>query len=135
MTTELPDNLQRFLAHANPSVMATTAKDGRPVTAATWYFFESDGRILINLDAERVRLQHLRRDTRFALDVLDGNDWYTHVALQLDIVEIADDVDLLDIDTLSMHYTGAPYGNRTSPRVSVRGEIGKWMGWNADAVE
>jgi len=135
MTTELPDNLQRFLAHANPSVMATTAKDGRPVTAATWYFFESDGRILINLDAERVRLQHLRRDARFALDVLDGSDWYTHVALQLDIVEITDDVDLLDIDTLSMHYTGAPYGNRTNPRVSVRGEISKWMGWNADAVE
>jgi PPOX class probable F420-dependent enzyme len=133
--TEMPAALQEFLQKPNPAVMATTTKHGRPVTVATWYLLEADGQILINLDATRVRLQHLRRDPRFALDVLDSSDWYTHVALQLDVVEITDDIDLAGIDSLAMHYTGAPYSNRENPRVSVRGTITKWMGWNAPSLE
>jgi PPOX class probable F420-dependent enzyme len=135
MPADLPENLLSFLAKPNPAVMATTAKDGRPVTAATWYLLEPDGRIMISLDAERVRLNHLRRDPRFALDVLDGDDWYTHVALQLTVEEMTDDVDLLDIDALSTLYVGAPYDNRVNPRVTVRATIEKWMGWNATELE
>ena len=135
MPADLPENLLSFLSKPNPAVMATTAKDGRPVTAATWYLLEPDGRIMISLDAERVRLNHLRRDPRFALDVLDGDDWYTHVALQLTVEEMTDDVDLLDIDALSTLYVGAPYDNRVNPRVTVRPTIDKWMGWNATELE
>ncbi|MET1051031.1 MAG: TIGR03618 family F420-dependent PPOX class oxidoreductase [Mycetocola sp.] len=130
MPTDLPVSLQHFLEKPNPAVMATTTKDGRPVTVATWYQLEPDGRILVNLDAERVRLRHLRRDPRFALDVLDAGNWYTHVALRLDVVEIMDDTHMSDIDALSEHYVGAPYDNRTRPRVSVRASITDWMGWN-----
>ncbi|GAA2753049.1 hypothetical protein [Amnibacterium kyonggiense] len=77
----------------------------------------------MNLDAERVRLGHLRRDPRFALDVLDGADWYTHLALQLVGIAFTDDVGLRDIDALSRHYGGSPYADRERPRVSVRAEI------------
>jgi PPOX class probable F420-dependent enzyme len=132
MPVELPSALRTFLERPNPAVMATTREDGRPVTVATWYLLEADGRIMINLDAERVRLQHLRRDPRFALDVLDGDNWYTHVALQLDIVEITDDIELADIDALSIHYGGRRYDNRDRPRVTVRAGITKFMGWNTD---
>jgi len=130
MPSDLPVSLQRFLEKPNPAVMATTTKDGRPVTVATWYLLEPDGRILVNLDAERVRLRHLRRDPRFALDVLDAGNWYTHVALRLDVAEIVDDTHMADIDALSEHYVGSPYDNRTRPRVSVRASIADWMGWN-----
>ena len=130
MSVELPSTLQSFLEKSNPAVMATTTKDGQPVTAATWYLLEADGRILINLDAERVRLAHLRRDPRFALDVIDESNWYTHVALQLEVVEITDDAELAGIDALSIHYGGRPYDNRDRPRVSVRAVITKYMGWN-----
>ena len=130
MPVEISPALQGFLEKPNPAVMATTKKDGRPVTAATWYLLEADGRIMISLDAERVRLQHLRREPRLALDVLDAEDWYTHVALQLDVVEITDDVELADIDALSNQYVGRPYDNRVRPRVTVRAEIHDAMGWN-----
>ena len=63
--------------------MATLAKDGRPVTVVTWYLIEEDGGILLNLDSERVRLRHLRRDPRLALTVLDGADRGSHVSLPL----------------------------------------------------
>jgi hypothetical protein len=111
--------------------MATLAKDGRPVTVATWYLLEDDDRVLVNLDAERVRLNHLRRDPRFALDALDGADWYTHVALQLVGVEFSDDTDLADIDALSVHYGGQPYSERGRPRVSLRAEIRSVLTWGA----
>ena len=129
MDERLPDDIRAFLAQPNPAVMATVAKDGRPVAVATWYLLEADGRVLLNLDAGRVRLAHLRREPRVALDVIDAADWYTHVALQLEVTEIVDDPELAGIDALAVQYTGSDYSNRERPRVSVYAEIRSWMGW------
>ncbi|MFC7620119.1 pyridoxamine 5'-phosphate oxidase family protein [Microlunatus sp. GCM10028923] len=129
MPATLSDEVRTFLKQANPAVMATTTKDGRPITAATWYLLEDDDRVLINFDFERVRLKHVRRDPRCALDVLPLGAWYSHVGLQLDVVEIAEDTGLADIDTLSRHYTGGPYDNRERARFSARAEIRSWTGW------
>lgn len=131
MTTTLSPEAIEFLRKANPAVMATLAKDGRPVAVATWYLLEDDGRILVNLDAERVRLAHLRRDPRFALDVIDESNWYTHLSLQLVVEEITDDTDLAGIDSLSQHYGGRPYPDRERPRVDVRARIERTSGWGA----
>src|SRR5262249_55845755 len=61
----LPAELSEFLALPNPAVIATLRADGSPHTAPTWYDWE-DGRVLLNMDASRVRLGHLRRDPRAA---------------------------------------------------------------------
>jgi PPOX class probable F420-dependent enzyme len=124
----MPDRIVEFLRQANPAVMATVAADGRPVSVATWYLLEDDGRVLLGLDAQRARLKHLRNDPRVALTVLAPN-WYTHVSLQGRVVSIADDEGLRDIDRLSIHYGGNPYPNRERPRVSVQVEIDRWHGW------
>jgi PPOX class probable F420-dependent enzyme len=131
MSLTIPENVLAFLTQPNPAVMGTLAKDGRPVTVATWYLLESTGTILVNLDAERVRLSHLRRDPRFALTALDEGNWYSHVSLQLIASDIAVDVDMADIDALSTHYTGKQYADRKRGRVSVRAEIHSWHGWGA----
>jgi PPOX class probable F420-dependent enzyme len=133
VATALPETVRSFLERPNPAVMATLAKDGRPVTVATWYLLEPDGRVLLNFDAERVRLRHIRRDPRIALTVLDGADWYSHVSLQLAVLAVTDDTDLSGIDALAEHYTGEPYSNRARPRVSARAEILRWHGWGAFA--
>ena len=125
----LPANITDLLRLPNPAVMATVAADGRPVTVATWYLLEDDGRVLLNLDATRARLKHLRTDPRVSLTVLARDDWYTHVSVQGRVTSITDDTDLTDIDRLSVHYGGRPYPNRTSPRVSARVEIDHWHGW------
>ena len=131
MSTEpLPQNVVDLLRLPNPAVMATVAGDGRPVSVATWYLLEDDGRVLLGLDATRARLKHLRKDPRVSLTVL-ASDWYTHVSLQGRVVSIADDVDLKDIDRLSRHYTGDAYKNRESPRVTVQVEIDRWHGWGS----
>ena len=129
-TTPLPADLLELLARPNPAVMATVAHDGRPVTVATWYLLEPDGRILLGLDAGRARLGHLHRDPRVSLTALAGDDWYTHVSVQGHVVSIVDDEALRDIDRLSQHYTGQAYRNRVDPRVSVHVEIDRWHGWS-----
>lgn len=128
-TTPMPDEVLELLRQPNPAVMATVAADGRPVTVATWYLFEDDGRVLLGLDATRARLKHMRADPRISLTVLAADDWYTHVSLQGVVDSITDDEGLRDIDRLSRHYTGNPYPNRESPRVSAHLSIERWHGW------
>lgn len=130
-STPLPKNVVDLLKLPNPAVMATVAADGRPVTVATWYLLEDDGRVLLNLDAGRARLKHLRGDPRVSLTVLAGDDWYSHVSLQGRVVSITEDEGLHDIDRLSRQYRGREYPNRENPRVSVQVEIERWHGWGA----
>jgi len=46
-STPVPAYLIEFLRLPQPAVMATLAADGRPVTVATWYLLEDDGRVLL----------------------------------------------------------------------------------------
>jgi PPOX class probable F420-dependent enzyme len=128
-TTPLPQPVIDLLRRPNPAVMATIAADGRPVTVATWYLLEDDGRVLLGLDAKRARLKHLHADPRVSLTVLAADDWYTHVSLQGRVVSITEDVGLADIDRLARQYTGEAYPNRDRSRVSAQVEIESWHVW------
>jgi PPOX class probable F420-dependent enzyme len=130
-STPLPARIIEFLRRPNPAVMATVAADGRPVTVATWYLLEDRARVLLGLDAKRVRLKHMRKDPRVSLTVLSEADWGTHVSVQGRVVSIVDDVGLHDIDRLARHYTGQPYPDRKRPRVSAQVEVERWHAWGA----
>jgi PPOX class probable F420-dependent enzyme len=125
----LPQELQALLREPNPAVMASLKPDGSPLSVATWYLWEDDGRVLINLDHSRARLEHLRHDPRVSLTVLDSN-WYRHVSLQGRVAAIEPDEGLVDIDRLSRQYRGEAYGNRESARFSARIEVDTWHAWN-----
>ena len=127
----LPPDAVAMLRRPNPAVMATLRSDGAPVSAATWYLWLDDGRVLLNLDGSRVRLRHLQRDPRVTLTVLDADDWYTHVTLVGRVVELTQDVDRSGIDRLSGHYTGHPYPDRVNPRWNAVVEVERWHGWGA----
>jgi len=132
-TPPLPDDVAALFARPNPAVMATVHPDGHPVTVATWYLLQDDGRVLLNLDGGRARLRHLESEPRVSLTALAEGDWYTHVSVQGRVVEVRPDVDLADIDRISTHYTGSPYSARDRERVSVVVEVEHWHGWGAAA--
>ncbi|MBQ0826083.1 PPOX class F420-dependent oxidoreductase [Streptomyces tagetis] len=127
----LPPEAVALLRRPNPCVMATLRSDGAPVSTPTWYLWEDDGRVLVNLDEGRVRLGHLRRDPRVTLTVLDADSWYTHVTLIGRVAELRDDTGLVDIDRLSLHYGGKPYPVRDRSRVSALVEVERWHGWGS----
>jgi PPOX class probable F420-dependent enzyme len=130
-TLPFPDDVRKKLREPNPCTITTLRPDGQPVSVATWYLLEDDDRILVNMDATRRRLEHVRGDPRVALTVLDRDSWYTHVSVVGRVVALTDDDGLREIDRLSDHYTGRPYPDRTSPRVSARIEVERWHGWGA----
>jgi len=125
----LPEELQALLKEPHPAVIATLKPNGSPMSVATWYLFE-DGRVLVNMDDSRKRLDHLRQDPRVSLTVLD-QDWYRHISLQGRVVQLTPDEGLTDIDRISSHYRGQAYPNRTSPRTSAWIEIDRWHAWGA----
>lgn len=127
----LPAEAVELLRKPNPSVITTVRADGQPVSTATWYLWEDDGRVLFNLDHGRKRLEHIRNDPRVTLTVLDADGWYTHVSLIGRITEIKDDPGLADIDRIATHYTGKPYPRRDRARVSTLMEVDIWHGWGA----
>lgn len=131
MPTTLTDAMSEFLTAANPAVISTVRPDGQPVSVATWYLLEDDGRILVNMDAGRKRLDYLRADPRVSLTVLGADGWYEHVSVQGRITEWRDDEDLADIDRLSRHYGNDAYPNRVKPRVSAWIEVDRAHAWGA----
>ncbi|MEZ5152401.1 PPOX class F420-dependent oxidoreductase [Rhodococcus zopfii] len=128
MPTPLPDAVAEFLARPNYATISTLRADGHPVSVPTWYRYEN-GRILVNMDEGRKRLDHLRNDPRVSLSAIDPEDWITHVSLQGRVVEIVDDEGLDDIDRIARHYTGKPYYVRDRRRVSAWIEIDRWHAW------
>jgi PPOX class probable F420-dependent enzyme len=124
----VPPELDEFLSRPNPSVIATIRRDGAPHTAATWYLWEN-GRVLVNMDEGRKRLEHMRREPRVSITVLRAEDWYQHVTLLGRVAAIEPDPQLEGIDRLSRHYTGQSYPDRERPRMSAWIEVVSWHAW------
>jgi PPOX class probable F420-dependent enzyme len=127
----LSPQANELLARPNPAVITTVRPDGQPVSVATWYLWE-DGRVLVNMDEGRKRLDWIRNDPRVSLTVLDGKQWYTHVSLQGRVTEIRNDPDLTTIDRIAQHYGAGTYsGSRTRGRVSAWISVDRWHAWGA----
>jgi PPOX class probable F420-dependent enzyme len=127
--TPVPPEIEAFLLEPNPAVVATLRADGSPHSVATWYDWV-DGLILLNMDASRARLGHLRRDPRVSLTVLDKDSWYSHVSLAGVVDRLVDDTDLADIDRLALRYQGHPFRTRTAERVSAWVRVERWHRWD-----
>ena len=97
------------------------------MTVATWYLWDG-GRVLVNMDAGRKRLDHIRANPRISLTVLDGDAWYRHVSMQGSATLVPDD-GLTDIDRIARHYTGKPYANRRRARISAWLDIDNYHVW------
>ncbi|MGE2717751.1 PPOX class F420-dependent oxidoreductase [Mycolicibacterium litorale] len=130
MSQSLSESAKEMLAKANPAVISTVRSDGQPVSAATWYLLRGD-QLLVNMDHGRKRLEHMRKDPRVSLTVLDEDDWYTHVTVIGRVARMYDDEGLADIDALSRHYTGQEYPQRDRPRVSAVIDVDRVHGWGA----
>ncbi len=124
----LPLHLQDVLAKPNPAVIGTVRPGGTPNTVATWYLWE-DGRVLVNMDEGRRRLEYLRRNPNVSLTVLDGDEWYRHITLH-GRATLQDDPDLADIDRIATHDSGSPYAQRDRVRVNAWIEVESWHAWN-----
>ncbi|MDV7242987.1 MULTISPECIES: pyridoxamine 5'-phosphate oxidase family protein [Rhodococcus] len=126
----LPQEAAEMFARPNYATITAVRPDGQPVSVATWYLYE-DGKVLVNMDSGRKRLDYLRHDPRVSLTAMDPQDWITHVSVQGRVVKLVDDESLVDIDRIARHYTGNPYPVRNRARVSAWIDIDTWHGWGS----
>ena len=124
----LSPEIDELLRRPNPAVVATVRPDGSPHSVATWYLWDG-GRVLLNMDESRARLAFMRREPRISLTVLDAESWYSQVNLDGLVAQLVDDAGLEDIDRLARHYTGRPFRDRVSRRVSAWVEVERWHAW------
>jgi PPOX class probable F420-dependent enzyme len=124
----VPADIDAFLAQPNPAIVGTVRPDGTPHTAPTWYDWE-DGRILLNMEDTRRRLQHMGVGSGVSLSVLDKDSWYRHVTLVGRVVSLEQDPDLGAIDRLAIRYTGKEYSKRDRPRFSAWVQAESWHTW------
>jgi PPOX class probable F420-dependent enzyme len=127
----IPAAVRQFLAQPNMAVVASVMPSGLPHTAATWYDWE-DGRLLLNMDESRRRLEYMRLDPRVALTALEEGAWHKQVSLIGEVVSLEPDPDLRDIDRLAVRYTGHPFQNRIRRRWSAWVRVDRWYGWFGD---
>jgi PPOX class probable F420-dependent enzyme len=125
----VPFAVRQFIAQPNLAVVATIMPSGFPHTAATWYDWE-DGRVLLNMDESRRRLEYMRLNPRVALTAMEEDAWHKQVSLMGEVVSIEPDADMRDIDRLSVRYTGEPFARRDQRRWSAWVEVNRWYGWN-----
>lgn len=131
--TPIPAAVRQFLAQPNMAVVASMMPSGMPHTAATWYDWE-DGRVLLNMDESRRRVEYMRLDPRVAMTALEEGAWHKQVSLMGEVVSLEPDSDLHDIDRLAVRYTGSPFQNRTRRRWSAWVRIDRWYGWYGDTT-
>lgn len=124
----LPHKVEEFLKRPNTAVIAVVRPDGFPMTVATWYDWEA-GRVLVNMDAKRARLAWMRANPKVGMTFFD-DDWYRHVSVYGQVVEIKEDSDISDMDRLAIRYTGKRFRNRSAHRVSAWIEPAGWHGWD-----
>jgi PPOX class probable F420-dependent enzyme len=129
----IPAAVLGFLAQPNIAVVATMMPSGFPHTAATWYDWE-DGRVLLNMDESRRRLEYMRLNPRVALTAMEEDAWHKQVSIIGEVVSIEPDPDLRDIDRLALKYTGEPFGSRTQHRWSAWVEVDRWYGWSGGGM-
>jgi PPOX class probable F420-dependent enzyme len=126
----VPADVAEFLARPNIAVVASLDGRGAPHSVATWYGWE-DGHILLSMDNSRRRLRYLREDPRVTLTVIDVDDWYRHISLQGEVIDMYEDEGLADIDRLARRYTGDDYQTRDSARTTAVVRVDRWHGWDA----
>ena len=118
-TAPVPPEVVAFLRQPNPAVVASLRADGSPHTAATWYDWEEDGHVLLNMDESRRRLDSCA-EIRESPQALGREDWGRYVTLFGRIVRIESDTDLADIDRLATATPACRSGHGT-PGVTAHG--------------
>ena len=117
----LKDDQRRFLDE-NPyvGVVTTLRQDGSPHSTIVWVDVE-DGKVSFNTARGRAKPNHLERDPRASLLVVDPNNPYKWVAVS-GHAELTEDGADAQIDKLAKKYIGKdeyPWRSPTETRVKV----------------
>jgi PPOX class probable F420-dependent enzyme len=119
-STTIPEKflpvLQQKKAFAH---LATIMPDGSPQVTPVWFEYR-DGKFIVNTAAGRIKDKNMSRDARVALDIVDPENPYSHLAVRGKVVRRTQEGADANIDALAMKYLGKdkyPFRQPTEVRV------------------
>jgi PPOX class probable F420-dependent enzyme len=119
MALSFGPRLQAFLSEPLPIIIGTTRRDGSVQMNPIWYEYR-DGLIWLNGGPKRGWVQHMRRDPRVTLFLMDPKSMWRWAQIQGRLVDTTTEGADEHIETLSQRYTGGPYRNPKIDRLIVR---------------
>jgi PPOX class probable F420-dependent enzyme len=120
-TRSLTDSQREFLEQPIAGALTTLRADGSPHTTVVWVDVDDDG-VMFNTAAGRAKPEHLKRDPRASLIVIDPQDAYRWVAISGRAEMTTEGADA-QIDKLAKKYLGQdeyPWRKPDEQRLSVR---------------
>jgi PPOX class probable F420-dependent enzyme len=103
--------------------LATLMPDGSPQVSPVWFHY-ADGRFTVNTARGRVKDRNMTRDQRVALDIVDPDNPYMHLAVRGKVVRVSEQGADAHIDALALKYLGQEkYPRRRAGEVRVIYEI------------
>lgn len=112
MAVELSPATQALVAEVFPAVVATTRRDGTPHLTPVWFEYH-DSFFWLNSWQGSDWMAQLQRDKTVTLLLLDPKNMFRYAEVQGRLVEATTEGADVQIDRLSLRYTGNPtYQNR-----------------------
>lgn len=111
---------QEFLDNPYFGVATTLREDGSPHNTVVWVDADDDA-VIFNTAEGRAKPEHLRRDGRAAVTVIDPQDGHKWVSVS-GVTELSHDGADAQIDKLAKKYLGVdeyPYRKAAEQRVNV----------------
>jgi PPOX class probable F420-dependent enzyme len=121
MTPKLDDAARKLIEAKNFAHIATVRPDGSAAVTPVWIDLE-DGLLRINSAEGRAWPEHLRRDPRITINVMNLENPYEYVTIRGRVVDDTHDSANEHIDQLSRKYLGQdyPYRQPGEQRVTFR---------------
>jgi PPOX class probable F420-dependent enzyme len=120
---------QAFLKDPNFAVVATLREDGSPQSSVVW--IDTDGEnVVFNTKRGRAKVDHLERDRRVSVTVVDADDPYSYLEVQ-GLASLEDEGAAEHINMLSHKYRGNDFKDLEG-RVIVRVSPDRVLTYNRD---
>ena len=125
----LSTSQQAFLKAPNFAVVATLREDGSPQSSVVW--IDTDGEnVVFNTKRGRAKVDHLERDRRVSVTVIDGDDPYSYLEVQ-GLASLEDEGAAEHINMLSHKYRSTDFKD-LERRVIVRVRPDRVLIYNRD---
>jgi len=105
MAVTIPESFKDLFTKKAFAHLATLNADGSPQVTPIWCDYDGT-HILVNSAKERVKDKNMRRNRKVALDLLDPDDPYRHLAVRGEVVEITEQGADAHIDKMAKKYLG-----------------------------
>ena len=105
MAATIPEQFKDLFTKVAFAHLATLMADGSPQVTPVWVDYDG-AYVRVNSAKGRVKDKNMRRDRRVALSIQDPDNPYRYLAIQGDVVEIAENGADAHIDALAKKYLG-----------------------------